>query len=77
MRYKLPRQSNPTTLAELQWAQRPEPAAINVSSDLATLPLIRSEDFRAEFLHGKSFLQKGHLVLNPLRLLQANDLLLI
>ena len=77
MRYKLPRQSNPitATLKRTPRAQRPwKLAAINVSpSDLATLTV---DPFRGLPRAGispweKLPSQKGHLVLNPLRLLTS------
>ena len=77
MRYKLPRQSNPitATLKRTPRAQRPwKLAAINVSpSDLATLTV---DPFRGLPRAGispweKLPSQKGHLALNPLRLLTS------
>ena len=77
MRYKLPRQSNPitATLKRTPRAQRPwKLAAINVSpSDLATLTV---DPFRGLPRAGispweKLPSQKGHLALDPLRLLTS------
>lgn len=77
MRYKLPRQSNPitATLKRTPRAQRPwKLIAINVSpSDLATLTV---DPFRGLSRAGispweKLPSQKGHLALNPLRLLTS------
>ena len=77
MRYKLPHQSNPitATLKRTPRAQRPwKLAAINVSpSDLATLTV---DPFRGLPRAGispweKLPSQKGHLALNPLRLLTS------